>query len=374
MLKMDDGAVGLDHLLRIFHLLLILTHGRRADYTQSVLMQILMIAHQQSNGLPMWTILSHSLSCYNEEAGEIAFAMLARCVRGDSSRVFFEHMEKSFLLLHGYASTERIIKEHRSGVDEESVNWRRRIDPTGIPVQETTSFVRSTLRQIRFKTYKQYPRIKKGKPKAYKKREEAMAQMVKYEKKAKSLWEVDVQAALETQIEKCKTKYSKRWMARYVNIWPECKGLASEPHVQPVTNLTDSSETTEEEPIRAPLEGERQEVVLMPRGHRPQRNATNSESDTFTARGLTSGSGSDVSVTEGETSEESAASRVDPGPFMYDDSRNVLSGGRSSRPNRGRRLNDAHFPILTSITPILQPSHGRRSRRVVSSEHDSPGS
>ena len=94
-LKLNDGSLGVRH-----HFLLLQVHlcldcqSRGGAYTQSIIMQLLIVLYQKKKNLPSWKMLSAELSMFNEEAGEITFSQLARSCIGDTQKRRFAHMNR----------------------------------------------------------------------------------------------------------------------------------------------------------------------------------------------------------------------------------------------------------------------------------------
>lgn len=60
---------------------------------------------QRAKKLPLWDMLAENLGCAIEEAGEILYAILSRCVVGDTNKAQFAHMQKMFQLLPTFRQT-----------------------------------------------------------------------------------------------------------------------------------------------------------------------------------------------------------------------------------------------------------------------------
>ena len=91
-LKLDKGRKFLQSLITMYTMYLML-RGKRGltDYLDSLLLFISdVISWSQPDATPakkkMWHMFSTNLSCFNEEAGEIAFSVLARLIMGSSRK------------------------------------------------------------------------------------------------------------------------------------------------------------------------------------------------------------------------------------------------------------------------------------------------
>ncbi len=159
MLKLDDGKLATKHLVRMLHLLVVLARGKSDVYAQSVLMEACLLVYQKKNDLPMWQMFQSGLSSFNEEAGEMSFAMLARSVRVDTCQEYLAHLKKMYAMIHSYAGVERLIKRQHWHIDENKyqANWRKKVDPAGWAAESTANLVSTLLRQIVAKVYRVYP-------------------------------------------------------------------------------------------------------------------------------------------------------------------------------------------------------------------------
>jgi hypothetical protein len=84
----------------MLQLLIILAENKSNTYIRSVIMQLLIILHQKQHNLPTWLILKSSLSLFNEEAGEMSFSVLSRCVVGDTIKHKLDYMNNMYCSIH----------------------------------------------------------------------------------------------------------------------------------------------------------------------------------------------------------------------------------------------------------------------------------
>lgn len=357
MLKLDDGVIGLRHLVCMLHLLLVLARGKSSRYSQSVIMQIMFILHQKHHGLPMWTMLKDGLSCFNEEAGEMSFAMLARSVLGDTSQSHIKHLSKLFGLINSYGELERNVKEqHGINTEKSGTNWRKKIDPEGSEVVATRAFILQWLRAIKAKRFRVYP----GDDKSYKNYDVARMNMVPFVKASQSLWDVDLSSAFELQIVKCRHKFISNWMSSFGDIWPEFKAenddLVEDVHRVEVSSSEDPQEDEED---YDPLQDEEKELSAdMGSPAKPVAAPPNSASalSSDDEQDNCSAPSSPDAAEEGSNKRRRDQNRMAdqggrPKPFMYDDAENVLQEKRGERQGRGRRVPDANFPMVSKLLP-----------------------
>ena len=97
-LKLNNGKLMVKMLIRLLHVLISLNTPREHGYTASIVTQILIVLYQKKHDTPAWRMLKHDFTVFNEEVGEMAFSILARCVLGDSSQSRLEHLNEAYTL------------------------------------------------------------------------------------------------------------------------------------------------------------------------------------------------------------------------------------------------------------------------------------
>jgi hypothetical protein len=225
-MKLSDGAYAVQMLYRMLKLLMILTRGKSHVYIHSIMMQLMVLKHQRNNDTAAWRMLMGSLSTFNEEAGEISFGMLARCILGDTQKGKFAHLNKLYQQIHFYGQLESELGAEGAGFSKNG-NWRKKVDPDGELVQTVATFVNQLVRQIRMETFKVYS----GKPATYKLCGPAIKNLVSVSNPV-PLWLPDILSVLDAQFEKCKQKFATFFVEPYSDIWPECRHHPEMPLLQ----------------------------------------------------------------------------------------------------------------------------------------------
>lgn len=146
----------------MLHVLLALSKNGSSNYTRCITMQLLVLIHQKKNNTPAYQMLANNLAVFNEEAGEMCFSVLARCVLGDSMKSKFEHLNSMYTLLHTYMAIADDIVDDQDMAGP-SRNWRKRIDPEGEEVTAVKAWFKMTLRRIKHNNFRQYD----GTPNSY---------------------------------------------------------------------------------------------------------------------------------------------------------------------------------------------------------------
>jgi hypothetical protein len=181
-------------------------------------MQLLIVLHQKRYNLPQWQILKTSLSSFNEEAGEITFSQLARCVVGDTQQRKLDHINQVYKLLHIYGELEEehLADTHPNKSEETS---RRKIPKNCEAVTAVAQFMKTRLRELKQNKFLVY----NGKEASYKSKLVATTNMVPMKTKT-PFWLEDPVTFLRFNITKARTKfYDTDWAGDYATIWPGCK-------------------------------------------------------------------------------------------------------------------------------------------------------
>ena len=297
----------------------------------------------------------------------------------------FASFAKLYTLLHRYASVEAMIKKQNSGECSQPQNWRKKLNPTGRLVQETASVVCGLLRQVKSKTYRVYP----GTRPEYNRKAVAMRNMVPYGKKECSFFEVDFAKGLELQVAKCREKYFKDWMAPFLDIWPEFKPPQTKQVDSPSLG-SQSGKSHDETGSDSDDHPDESKTTMSPTVGMTFDDGGNDEAPIFQEQDAVSSDGAldeevgrDDSLTEypqpgspaagGSSPEEKSplftlsqprpASPIDKktaGTYMWDDSQNIIPGGRAARRNKGRRTPDPLFPMVDPAIAFDTPERKRR--------------
>ena len=215
--------------------------------------------------------------------------------------------------------------------------------------------------------------------------------MILLAKKESSFFDVDFSEGLKVQVDKCKEKYFRNWMKPFLEIWPEFTPPAEEQAAcpRPVSRTVQSSDeagsdsANHNEELKAPAsqttakyrnDNISDEAPIF-EGQVPEcfESATNQDhvqADSLSDRNLSGsadagGSGEEEKAPLFTLSQPRPASPIPKkavGAFMWDDSQNIIPGGRATRANRGRRNNDPVFPMVEPVSSLLDGRKRKRKR------------
>jgi hypothetical protein len=234
-LKCNSGHMGLKCLLRMLQLLIILAETKSNTYIRSVIMQILIVLHQKHHNLPSWRLLKNSLSLFNEEAGEMSFSVLSRCVLGDTIKHKLDYMNNMYRSIHFMQEVDLELREDNGKKFTQDINFRRVYTEESPEVRSTKEFILSMIRKAIHGTLKQYD----GKDAGYKSSEHSILHQINMIRTA-PLWELDVFDMLDKHIDKAKQFFIKtNFGQKHRFIWPEM--VLNDDHL-PVVQIDDSDD------------------------------------------------------------------------------------------------------------------------------------
>jgi hypothetical protein len=352
-LKLNDGVVAVKHLLRMLHLHLCLDHQSRGGaYTQSIIMQLLIVLHQKAHNLPQWRILKTSLSTFNEEAGEITFSQLARCVVGDTQQRKLDHINQIYKLLHIYGELE---EEHLADThpNKKAESSRRKIPKDCETVDAVAQFMKTKFREMKQKKFLMYD----GKESSYKSRLSATRNMIAYKTKV-PFWVADPVAFLRFNITKSCTKFfDTDWAGEYATIWPGCKIPPEHHAIVPEGLPADFNE--EHSGDSGPDVPEPDEVYVQPpkevRGKKKKRKSqkvwSSGEEDSASDHVSTDDPDEEPDDSKHDTIPGAPALAPKPiGPTTCAiNASNVMTMARGERAGRGVLRNNSSFPMLSHV-------------------------
>ncbi len=207
----------------------------------------------------------------------------------------------------------------------------------------------------------------------------AWRHLVAYTQEPCSFWEIDFDQGLQIQADRCRTKYSRNWWDELVHIWPEFK--TSSDGAQASDADAESSDTSEHTK-QAVSDGERSDEANfkdhseheLSGGYETEDNGGPPYERTEGDRGDATSVGAPSSGVDHETTPMTVPPPVHVGSmsrtpqnervvgdFLWDNSKNILSGDRRTRRGRGMRQPDQNFPMVTSFTPTPERKKQRKN-------------
>ena len=152
-LRIDDGMLVFAQLVRVCRVMMCLNQRYRT-YPKAIMMQLLLLMHQQKFDLPTWRMFVSSPAVYNEEIGEMSFAQLSRCALGDTVKSKFQHMHTQYKLTNLYAATTDTLRTEQGRTPRKSGYYM--MHKKKKEVRMVLAFMQETITALRFKVFQVY--------------------------------------------------------------------------------------------------------------------------------------------------------------------------------------------------------------------------
>ena len=189
---------------------------RAHHYPKVMLAYMLVLQYWRDTKYPGYQMMLHNMGIYNEELGEMTFAILARSVLGDHTKDNFEHMDSLFKLLPVYRDVKSdVVADNKAS---NSINWRHKINKDGEEVTSTAIFFKQAIRQMVNGTYTSYDGSTKGFSNSINGslHKQAPINGIVYMSKQ------DVLSYVNRSLELIRDDMKTNFLYPYKHIWPEC--------------------------------------------------------------------------------------------------------------------------------------------------------
>ena len=162
-------------------------------------------------------MMKSNMAMFNEELGELTFAILARSVLADHTRDDFAHMDRLFRLLRVYRDVKGDVVADTSGAAN-SLNWRHKINKVGEEVVSTELFFKKIIRQMVSGTYLSYD----GTAKSYTNATNAATLKVRPTSPLVYMPKDVLDEYLQNLMAVIRVDMNTNFLYAYKHIWPEC--------------------------------------------------------------------------------------------------------------------------------------------------------
>ena len=221
-MKTNEGDKGFQRLHAVLRVLILCA---RADggkwqsntYVQTIIFQLLLLNNASAQELPARKLLQQNFSMFNEEPGEMSFAVLGRAVLGDHVTDLLEHMNKRFLLVREHQQEDDALREDNGMTFKADNHWRRNWTTDSPKVQSARHFLSARLREMNTPYFMVYPNPKIV-PSAFLKKSVAAANMTAFHRTNRA-WVSDISVPLALHLTKL-SKFKSSWVTGQPNKWP----------------------------------------------------------------------------------------------------------------------------------------------------------
>ena len=200
MLKLDNGEKAWPHVFRLLKVFLCLGQPM---YEGALILQLCLLCYYRSTNHPIWQMMKHNLSMFNEEAGELCFSVLARCTVKDTMKYSFSHLSDKFALIRPMSDmhVEFGLESSATVKGGQHVN----INHASVEVSRLADMFLNMVGEIKAGTYKPYRRLQAENAK-YQSKEQEMGQLV-FEDDVKRIFLEDCIPLLKLRVDKMKANF-----------------------------------------------------------------------------------------------------------------------------------------------------------------------
>ena len=222
-MKTNEGDKGFQRLHGVLRVLILCSRtdaGRwqSNNYVQTIIFQLLLFNNAIAEELPTWKLLQQNFSMFNEEPGEMSFAVLGRAVLGDHVTNLLEHMNKRFLLVREHQQEDDALRADNGMTFKADNHWRRNWTVDAPEVQSARHFLSSRLREMTTAHFMVYP-SHTAVPAAFLNKSVAAANMTTFHRTNRA-WVSNISVPLALHLSKL-SKFKSAWASSQPNKWPE---------------------------------------------------------------------------------------------------------------------------------------------------------
>lgn len=331
--------------MKVLQVLVALNLGKESAYVHSVIAQVLIVLYQHKKQLPQWRMMLDNLGVFDEEAGEIGFGILARCVVGDTRASKFEHLNDMYCLVHEYMEVDAEVRACATGTLAKD-SWRKTFKVDSPEVVGAASFLRLLTRRLAHGDAKVYD----GSPSGWTSLQKGQSHQVNRGSRERMWVATTIAARVMTSLNRAKLKYiSTSFGYQMRAVWPEFDDYDFGSDISEATveyTTTDAGETdasSDEHPQIDEVEHKHDLVVQTP-GKKVDYPATGSD-DSDAER-----PGARDSTRKRRRSKLTSSPKSTPlKPIHREYCRvgeaNITHKSHRERPGRAERKNDADFPM-----------------------------
>lgn len=159
-LRYNDGDKTIDTLYRLVVVGIMLRHvkipgkSKPHDYPKMLIAHLLILEYWKKTKHSSYRMMQNNVGIFNEEGEELSFAILGRCVLGDTRKDDFHHMNKIYSLLPLFRDLKSDIAEDNGS--QAQLSRRHELNPQGEEVINSSMFFKSLIRHVLKGTWKSY--------------------------------------------------------------------------------------------------------------------------------------------------------------------------------------------------------------------------
>ena len=225
-MKLDDGNLMLASMIKLFKVFLHFPTSDASEYRKCMLVNLLLWAHYSEKRLPIFEMVKNNANVCNEEAGELAFSVLARTISSNSSRMDIDAVNRHFILSRLKLDVAKDLNLDISDSETVLVNSHFTIKHDSSEVEAVGVHFKTMVTNLKHNYFHHYKTTPADAMFSSKNQVEAQQHMVSSKNEDVKEWFlVNSRPVIEEVIMKTKKALSGEWLANYSHLWPEAKRM-----------------------------------------------------------------------------------------------------------------------------------------------------
>ena len=186
-------------------MLIALVLMRHHQYVPKVISHLNVLLYHQKYNTKIWKMHSDDPACFNEEPGELSFALLGRAKGNDAKQDIFQHLNNLYPLINSCIDRSDHSDRQDTGYTSRAgrkQSQRFRVDAGSIDTVAVLAFFMTTINELKTGTFSCYD----GTPESYKSKQHANSSRVISGKSTTWRTVIDFESNLNEYIKKTKSQ------------------------------------------------------------------------------------------------------------------------------------------------------------------------
>ena len=228
-MKLDNGTLMLACFIRLFKVFLQFPGGDASEYRKCMLVNLLLWSHYSIKNLPIYEMMQHNASMCNEEAGELAFSVLARTISSNSSRMDIDSVNRHFILSRLKLDVANDLNLDIADRKTVLINNHHIIKTDSPEVIAVGVHFLGVVNNLKTNFFHHYPTKPAEAIYNFKNSVAAQLKLVSSRDEEVKEWYLpDSKPVLQSIIDKTKKALSGEWLSQHSELWPEAKSVVVE--------------------------------------------------------------------------------------------------------------------------------------------------
>ena len=225
-MKLDDGNLMLASMIKLFKVFLHFQSSDASEYRKCMLVNLLLWAHYSVKRLPIFEMVSNNANVCNEEAGELAFSILARTISSNSSRMDIDAVNRHFILSRLKLDVAKDLNLDISDSETVLINNHFTIKRDSAEVEAVGVHFKTIVTNLKHNYFHHYKTTPVDAMFSCKNQVEAQRHMVSSkDEDVKEWFLINSRPVIEELIVKTKKALAGEWLVNCAHLWPEAKRM-----------------------------------------------------------------------------------------------------------------------------------------------------